>query len=75
MLFIDCETSSKYTTKDIYESYTQFKTEDTTNHAESFTRELYSILMDTLNGRNNLHIIGNTKTEIENYIFRLAAKI
>ena len=74
MKFIDLNDDRIYTIADLKNDWNEFK-EDTENHANSFKVEFFEILMATINGRNDLEIIGMTPREISNYIMRLRATI
>ena len=75
MRLIDIDSDRVYTLSDLHRDWQTFRAEDTYNHAYDFTTELFVILMDTVNGRNNCHIAGLTPTETCNYILALRDKI
>ena len=60
-----------YNLQDLHRDWAQFRQEEPENHAESFQMEMLEILMATINGRNDLEIIGMTPREVSNYIIRL----
>lgn len=70
----DIDSGYNYSIIDLYNDYIQFREEDPYNHAETFTIELYEILMATINGRNNMDVIGMTANETSNYIIKLRKK-
>ena len=75
MRFIDLNDERVYTLKDLHGDWAQFRQEDPDNHAASFRIELFEILMATINGRNDLDIIGMTSRETSNLILRLRAQL
>ena len=75
MKFIDLNDDRVYTPADLKRDWTQFREEDPDNHAASFRIEFFEILMATINGRNDLEIIGLTSRETSNIILRLRAQL
>ena len=75
MKFLDLYDENVYTINDLKNDWAKFKEEEPENHAEQFTTEFYVILMDTINGRNDIEIIGLTPNEICNYILKLKSKL
>ena len=75
MRFIDLNDNRVYTLSDMYTDWQAFRAEDPENHAESFRIEFFEILMATINGRNDLDIIGMTPRETSNLILRLRAQL
>ena len=75
MRFIDLNDDREYTVADLKRDWAQFREEDPDNHAASFRIEFFEILMATINGRNDLEIIGLTPRETSNYIIRLRAQL
>ena len=75
MKFIDLNDDRVYTPADLKRDWAQFREEDPENHAESFKIEFFEILMATVNGRNDLDIIGTTPKETSNLILRLRAQL
>ena len=75
MRFIDLNDDKVYTLQDLHHDWAQFRQENPENHAESFRIEFFEILMATINGRNDLEIIGLTPREVSNYIIRLRSEI
>lgn len=74
MKFIDLNDDRVYTVADLKKDWEALWAEDPENHAESFQIEMLEILMATINGRNDLEIIGMTPREVSNYIIRLREK-
>ena len=75
MKFLDMYTDEILTIADLKRDYIDLKHEDPENHAETFKVEFYEILMATVNGRNDLEIVGMTAKEVSNYIIRLRSEI
>ena len=75
MKFIDLNDERVYNLQDLHRDWTQFRQEEPENHAESFQMEMLEILMATINGRNDLEIIGMTPQEVTNYIIRLRDRV
>ena len=75
MKFIDLNDDHVYTIADLKKDWLEFREEDPKNHADRFKIEFFEILMSTINGRNDLEIIGLTPREVSNYIVRLRSEI
>ena len=75
MKFIDLNDERVYTPADLKRDWAQFREEDPDNHAASFRIEFFEILMATINGRNDLEILGLTPKEVSNYIIGLRAQL
>ena len=75
MKFIDLNDDRVYTIADLKKDWREFRAEDPENHADRFKIEFFEILMATVNGRNDLEIIGLTPREVSNYIIRLRSEI
>ncbi len=75
MKFIDLNDDRVYTPADLKRDWAQFREEDPDNHAASFRIEFFEILMATINGRNDLDILGLTHREVSNLILRLRAQL
>ena len=75
MKFIDLNDDRVYTPADLKRDWAQFREEDPVNHAASFRIEFFEILMATINGRNDLDILGLTHREVSNLILRLRAQL
>ena len=75
MKFIDLNDDRVYTPADLKRDWAQFREEDPDNHTESFRIEFFEILMATINGRNDLEILGLTPREVSNYIISLRAQL
>ena len=75
MKFIYLNDDRVYTLQDLHRDWTQFREEDPENHALDFKTELFEILMATINGRNDLEILGMTHREISSLTLRLRAQL
>ena len=75
MKFIDLNDDRVYTVADLKKDWEALRAEDPENHAGSFQIEMLEILMATINGRNDLEIIGMTPQEVTNYIIRLRDRV
>ena len=75
MKFIDLNDDRGYTLQDLHRDWTQFREEDPENHALDFKTELFELLMATINGRNDLEILGMTHREISSLTLRLRAQL
>ena len=65
----------RHTIADLKKDWQEFREEDPENHAPDFKTEIFEILMATINGRNNLEILGLTHREVNNLILRLRAQL
>ncbi len=70
MQFIDLNDDRVYSLQDLHRDWAQFRQEDPENHAPDFKTELFEILMATINGRNDLEILGMTHREISSLTLR-----
>jgi len=75
MQFISTYDGSTYTLHDMWKDWKEFRTDDPYNHADSFKTEMFEILMATINGRNDIDIVGMTPNEISNYVIRLRGNL
>ena len=75
MRFIDLNDGHIYTLADLKKDWQEFRAEDPENHAPDFKTELFEILMATINGRNDLEILGMTHREISSLTLRLRAQL
>ena len=75
MRFIDGNDGREYTLPDLRRDWQSFREEDPENHADSFRIEMLEILMATINGRNDLDIIGLTPREVSHIILHLRAHL
>lgn len=75
MRFIDGNDGRVYTLPDLWKDWQTFRKEDPDNHAASFRIEMLEILMATINGRNDLDIIGLTPREVSNIIIHLCERL
>ena len=75
MKLIDLNDDRVYTPADLKRDWAQFREEDPENHAARFQIEFFEILMATINGRNDLEIVGLTPREVSNFIISLRAQL
>ena len=75
MKFIDMNDDRIYTLADLKKDWEVCLREDPINYAADFKTELFEILMATINGRNDLHIIGPTPAEVSRFIISLRAQL
>ncbi len=75
MRFIDLNDSHIYTLPDLKKDWDELRLSEPENHAPDFRTDFFEILMATINGRNDLEIIGFTSHEINNIVFHLQARI
>ena len=75
MKFIDLNDDRVYALQDLRRDWAQFREEYPENHAPDFKTELFEILMATINGRNDLEIIGMPHREISSLTLRLRAQL
>ena len=75
MKFIDLTDGREFTLADLKHDWAGFREEDPWNHAADFRTEFFEILMATVNGRNELEIIGMTPRETDRLIRRLRAAL
>ena len=71
MKLIDLNDDSVYTITDLKKGWQVLRAQEPENHAPDFMTEVFEILMATINGRNDLDIIGLTPRETSHLIFRL----
>ncbi len=75
MKFIDLTDGREFTLADLKRDWTGFREEGPWNHAADFRTEFFEILMATVNGLNELEIIGMTPRETDRLIRRLRAAL
>ena len=75
MRFYDIDSDIELSLSDLFRQWKEFKAIDSFNHSNSFIIETFEILMATINGRNNLDVIGLTGNEISNIIIKLRGRI
>lgn len=71
MTLYDRNADRTITINELHDEWKQFKEEEPWNHADDFMSELYVILMDTVNGRNDCDIVGLTPSETCDYIITI----
>ena len=75
MKFIDLNDRRTYTLPEIKEEWDLLRNQEPENHAQDFRTEIFEILMATVNGRNDLEVIGLTHRETDRLINRLRAQL
>ena len=75
MKFIDLSDDRVYTLSEIRKDWEALREEDPDNYPSDFKTELFEILMATVNGRNDLEIVGPTPREVNRLILRLRARL
>ncbi len=75
MKFMDLNDRRTYTLPEIRKEWELLRNQEPENHAQDFRTELFEILMATVNGRNDLEIIGLTHRETDRLICRLRAQL
>ena len=75
MQFIDLNNHSVVTLSEIRRDWLESRTADPENTATDFKTEIFEILMATVNGRNDLEIIGLTHRETDRLIQCLRAQL
>ena len=75
MKFIDRNDDREFSLEDLKRDWMKFRREDQENHLPDFKAEFFDILMATINGRNDLEIIGLTPLEVSNYIIKLRKEV
>ncbi len=75
MKFIDLSDDRVYTLSEIRKDWEALREEDPDNYPSDFQTELFEILMATVNGRNDLEIVGPTPREVNRLILKLRARL
>ena len=75
MKFIDLNDRRIYTLSEIRKEWELLRNQEPENHAGDFKTEIFEILMATVNGRNDLEILGLTHRETDRLIQRLRAQL
>ena len=75
MQFIDRNDGRIYTLTDVHREWNAFRREDPENHASHFRTEIFEILMASVNGRNDLEIIGPTPRAVSGIITRIRKQL
>ena len=71
MKLMDTYTGEAVSLPALYDEWRRFRSEEPWNHAPVFRTEFFCILLATINGRNDLDIVGMTPAEASRYIIRL----
>ena len=75
MKLVDMNDGRAYSTADLKRDWTTFRKEEPENHAADFRTEFLEIIMATINGRNDLEIVGPTPRELSAVVDRLRASL
>ena len=75
MKLIDLNDDRVYTITDLKKDWQVFRAQEPENHVPDFKTEVFEILMATINGRNDLDVIGLTPRETSHLIFRLRTQL
>ena len=75
MKFMDLNDRRTYTLSEIRKEWELLRNQEPENHAQDFRTEIFEILMATVNGRNDLEVIGLTHRETDRLICRLRAQL
>ena len=75
MKFMDLNDRRTYTLPEIRKEWELLRNQEPENHAQDFRTEIFEILMATVNGRNDLEVIGLTHRETDKLIRRLRAQL
>ena len=75
MKFMDLNDRRTYTLSEIRKEWELLRNQEPENHVQDFRTELFEILMATVNGRNDLEVIGLTHRETDRLIRRLRTQI
>ena len=75
MKFFDLNDNSVTTLSEIRRDWADARAEDLENTAPDFLTEIFEILMATVNGRNDLEIVGPTPREVNRLILKLRARL
>ena len=75
MKFMDLNDRRTYTLSEIRKEWELLRNLEPENHAQDFKTEIFEILMATVNGRNDLEVIGLTHRETDRLIRRLRAQL
>lgn len=75
MKFVDLNDNSVITLSEIRKDWADARAEDPENTAPDFLTEIFEILVATVNGHNDLEIVGPTPRETDRLIQRLRARL
>ena len=75
MKLVDRNDDREFSLVDLKRDWRKFRQEDPVNHLPEFKAEFFDILMATINGRNDLEIVGITPKEVSNYIIKLRKEV
>ena len=72
MQFLDKQTDTIWMLRDIHRFYTLIHSDCAELLPPTFKRTIYTLMLDSLNGRNNYKVIGLTRSEIVRFVDALA---
>ena len=75
MKLIDNWTDREISLSELRRDWLTLSEDEPENHADDFMTEMFCILMDTVNGRNDCDVVGLTPSELNNYILKLRDKV
>lgn len=75
MKLVDMNDGREHSAADLKREWAIFREEEPENHAADFRTEFFEIIMATINGRNDLEIIGPTPRELSAMVDRLRASL
>ncbi len=75
MQFKEMDSGTILTVKDLHRDWATLKEVEPENHCATFKAELLEIILATINGRNDLEIIGMTGKEVSNVVSKLMRQI
>ena len=75
MKLYDSNAGELLTIADLKRDFIALSTDEPWNHAIDFKTELFILLMDTINGRNDCDIVGPTPKETERIILKLRKEV
>ena len=73
--FVDLNDGTVITESMLYAEWEIGRETDTETYSESFSKYLLEIILATINGRNDLEIVGTTPQETNEYMDALREKI
>jgi hypothetical protein len=75
MTLLDAYDGRSYSMLNLFNDWKSFRAEDPVNHSARFPVEFFEILMASVNGRNDLDVVGLTPAETSRYILRLRSHL
>lgn len=75
MKLYDIDADKFLTLADLKRDFITLSASEPWNYANNFKAQLFVLMMDTINGRNNCDIIGPTPKETDRIIFKLRKEV